>query len=308
MRKEWIAWSLISVLLLPLFIGAAAGFVFVDPAAKIQRITMMINQITQSTNQVAQIAQLADQLTELKGQFQHLKDQAMGTVQALTAPFTELASETTGLVSDGMSWRSQFSGVPGDLADAVSDMGSSGTSLTTSWSSWLQQADTVSVGDISDLFSDQTQDLSNRGRDSWEQSRERADKDVVMNQALADAAAELATALQQAKAALEGLQNQSNVSNTALAQAQLAGAVTTGNLAVAQAQMATYKAAKEATQALEDERYRRAMIGAWTTDQRTAQTALQDRLTAIAADGDAWQERTLLRVPAFYTGQYPPTE
>ena len=300
MRKEWIAWSLLSVLLLPLFVGAAMGLVFTDPVAKAQRILVMANQAAQTT-------QLVDQLTELKAQFQHIKDASMGRIEALTQPFTQLASETTGLVSDGMAWKSRFSGVPGELATAVEEMGSSGTSLTGTWSTWLQQADTVSDADITGLYSDQTQDLAARGRDSWESSRERAEKNVVMNLALADAAAELADTLREAKAALEGLQNQTNVSDTALAQAQLAGAVTTGNLAIAQAQLAAYNAAKEAAEDLEAERYRSAMVGAWTTEQQRAQTALQARLAAIDADRQAMRERVLLRVHPFYTGQSPPT-
>ena len=292
MRKV-LAWTLLIGLLLPLFGVAALAIVVTDVGAKAQRVIILANQATQTTN-------LVDQLTELRAQAQHLKDASMGRVQALTQPFTQLASETTGLVSDGMTWKSQFSGVPGQLANAVEQMGSSGTSLTTTWSRWLQQADTVSVGDITNLYSDQTPDLSNRGRDSWEQSRERAEKNVVMNQALADSAAELATALREAKTALEGLQNQTNVSDTALAQAQLAGAVTTGNLAIAQAQMAAYMAAKEAAEDLEDERYRRAMVGAWTIEQQRAQTALQARLAAIDADRQAMRERVLLRVHPFY--------
>ena len=301
--RKWLARTSTTVLILPLFVGAAAAFVVFDPTAKVQRLVIMANQLTQTTNQVSQITTMVNQLTQLKDQFQHIKDATMGQIQALSKPFTQLASAGTGLVSDGMSWKNQFSGVPGQLATAVSDMGSSGTSLTGTWSGWLQQADTVAVGDITNLFSDQTPDLSDRGRESWEQSRERAEKTVIMNQALADSAAELAKALKEAKDALEGLQNQTNVSDTALAQAQLSGAVTTGNLDVAQAQMAAYKAAKEATQELEDERYRRDMIGVWTTAQQNAQTALQSRLTAIAADGEAWQQRTLLRVHPFYKGE-----
>lgn len=300
MRKA-IAWTVLSILLLPLFVGATWAIIpSVDPVAKVQRIAMMANQIRQITAAATQISTLTNQLSELKAQFQHIKESTLGQVQALTQPFTQLASAGTGIVSDAMSWKSQFSGVPGQLANAVTQMGSSGTSLTNTWSTLLQQADTTSVGDITTLFSDQTSDLADRGRDSWEKSRERADQDVVLNQALADATAELAKSLKAAKDALDGLKNQTNVSNTALAQAQLSGSLTQGNLAVAQAQAAVYKANKEAAQALQDERYRRQMIGTWTTAQQNAQTALQARLTAIAADGDAWQQRTLLRVPAFY--------
>lgn len=302
--KSYIAWGLISVLLVPLFVGSVWAIIpSVDPVAKAQRIIMMANQVRQITAAATQLATLTEQLTELKAQYQHIQDATMGQVQALTQPFTQLASQGTGLVSDGMSWKSQFSGVPAQLADAVSDMGSSGTSLTATWSGWLQQADTVSAGDIDNLFSGQAPDLAARGRESWERSRERADKTVVMNKALADAAALLAEALKEAKAASEDRKNQTNMSNTALAQAQLSESLTQGNLGVAQAQTAVYKAAKEAAQELEDERYRRRMIDDWTTAQQNAQTELRARLAAIDADRDAMRERMRFRIHPFYMGQ-----
>ena len=297
-RKQWIVWSCLAVLLVPLFVGSAAAFVFTDLVAKVQRIILM-------SNQVAQITALSNQLTELKGQYQHIKDATMGQIQALTQPFTSLASQGTGLVSDAMSWKSQFSGVPGDLADAVSDMGSSGTSLTTTWSSLLQQADTVSEADMVALYTDQAPAVSQSAADGWRQSRERADNRMVMNNAVADAAAELAKALKEAKEAIEDLKNQTNMSDTALAQAQLAGSLTQGNLGTAQAQLASYKAAQEVAKVAQEETYRRQKIAQWTTAQQNAQTALQSRLNAIDADRDAMRDRMLFRVHPFYKGQTP---
>ena len=286
---------------MPLFVGSVWALLpSHDPVAKVQRIAMMANQVRQITAAATQITTLTAQLDELKAQFAHIKDATMGQVQALTQPFTQLSSPGTGIVSDAMSWKSQYSGVPGQLANAVADMGSSGTSLTTTWNGWLQQADTVSVGDITTLYSDQTQELSNSARDSWEKSRERADKTVVMNKAVADAAAELAKALLAANKKMEDLKNQTNMSNTALAQAQLSGSLTQGSLATARAQVAAYKAAKEASQELEDELYRRDMIADWMTDQERAQTALAARQNAIAGDRDAMRARMRFRVHSFY--------
>ena len=302
--KIVIAWTLVSVLLLPLFVASAWAFLpTVDPVAKAQRIVMMANQVRQITAAVTTVTTLTNQLNELKAQYKHIKDATLGQVQALTQPFTQLASETTGLVSDGMAWKSEFSGLPGQLATAVSDMGSSGTSLTTTWRTRLQQADTVTQADVTDLFRYETQDLSVRGQESWKKSRERRDDAVVMNQAVADAAAELAKALKAATAAIEARKNQTNVSDTALAQARLSASLTQVNLATAQAQLAAYKAAKEASQALADEEYTRDMIKDWTDNQTTARTALQARLTAIDASRNAMQDRMLFRVHPFYKGQ-----
>lgn len=304
MRKQWIVWSLLTALLLPFCIGSAWALVFVDPAAKVQRVVMMANQLTQSTNQITQITQLMDQLTELRGQYQHLKDQAMGQVQALTAPFTQLASQGTGLVSDGMAWKSEFSGLPGQLANAVSDMGSSGTSLTNTWSTLLQQADTVAEADIVALYTNQPSTLSQAAAEGWRKTRERTDNKMVMTNAVADAAAELATALKEAKAAIEDLKNQTNMSNTALAQAQLAGSLTQGNVATAQAQLAAYKAAKEATEAFQKEQRRRDRLSDWADAQRAAQQNLQDRQAAIQAQRDALREGLRISVNSYYGSSY----
>ena len=53
------------------------------------------------------------QLTELGSQFSHLKEQALGTVGALTQPFTDLSSVPTEFIGAGLSWKNDFTGVPG---------------------------------------------------------------------------------------------------------------------------------------------------------------------------------------------------
>ena len=295
--RHWIAWSFLAVLLLPLFVGSATAFVFTDLVAKVQRILM-------TSNQVAQITTLTEQLTELKGQYQHIKDASMGQIQALTQPFTDLSSTATGLVSDGMAWKSDFEGVPRDLATAVANMGSSGTSLTTTWSGWLEDADTVSENDIVQLHTNQPEALSDRAVEGWKKTRERADKRLVLDHAVAEAAAKLADALREAKDALGDLQNQTNVSDTALAQAQLAGSVTKGNLSIAGAQLAAFQAAKEAAEAYAKEERRRDQLSAWVAAQQAAQTNLQSRLTAIESNRDDMRQGLLLGVHPFYGDSY----
>ena len=305
--RDWIAWGLVSALLLPLFVGATWAFLpTVDPVAKAQRIIMMANQITQISHQVSQLATLTEQLTELKAQYKHIKDATLGQVQALTQPFNQLASQGTGLVSDAMSWKSEFSGIPGQLANAVSDMGSSGTSLTTTWSTLLQQADVVAEADVVQLYSNLPATLSQEAAEGWLKSRERADNKMVMNNAVADAAAELAEALQAAKAAIEALKNQTNMSDTALAQAQLSGALTQGNLATAMAQVQAYKAALESTEAFQKEQQRRERLSDWADAQRAAQQNLQSRVSAIQAQHDAMREGLRMSINPYYGSSYAP--
>jgi len=260
---------------------------------------MMSNQITQITHSVSQLATLTEQLTELKAQYQHIKDASMGQVQALTQPFTQLASQGTGLVSDDMSWKSQFSGVPGQLANAVTQMGSSGTSLTNTWSALLQQADTVAEADIVQLYINQPAALSQAAAEGWRKNRQRADNKMVMTKALADAAAELAKSLKDAKNAIQDLRNQTNLSDTALAQGQLSGSLTHGNLATAIAQLQAYKAGLEATEAFQKEERRRERLSDWAAAQQAAQQNLQTRNSAIQSQSAALRDGLRLRVHPF---------
>lgn len=300
-----IAWTVLSVLLLPLFVASAWAIIpSVDPVAKAQRIIMMANQVKQITQAVSTVTTLTNQLTELKAQFQHIKDATLGEVQALTQPFTQLASAGTGIVSDGMSWKSQFSGVPGQLANAVTQMASSGSSITGTWSTLLQQADAVSEADITSLYTNLPPTLSQEAAEGWRKNRERADNTVVMNNTVADAAAELAEALKEAKDAIEDLKNQTNMSNTALAQAHLAGSLTSGSLAVAKAQLQAYEAALKSTEAFQQEQRRRDQLSAWADAQRAAQQNLQTRNAAIRAQSAAMREGLRLDVNPYYGYSY----
>ena len=107
-RNGVIALSVVLVLaLVP--VPAYAPFA-VDPIAKLQRITMMINQASIITNQLTQIQQFTDKLSEMRDQVAHLKEKALGAYHSLTSPFTSLISAKTELVGTGMSWVGDFQG------------------------------------------------------------------------------------------------------------------------------------------------------------------------------------------------------
>ena len=74
---------------------------------------------------------------------------------------------------------------------------------------------------------------------------------------MSDTASNLMVAAKDAVESYKGLQNNTNVSNTALAQSQIAGTVTQGNLTAAMAQLMAYYAAKDAAEAYEAEINRR---------------------------------------------------
>ena len=295
--RTWIAWGLLSLLLVPLFVGATwAVLPSVDPVAKAQRIVMMANQVTQISTLTEQLTTLTDQLSELKAQYQHLQDASMGQVQALTEPFTELASVSTGLVADGMSWRSDFTGQAAQVVTAIENMGRNGHSISATWRPWLRQAEIVTETDIVDLHATQPPERSQQAVEAWRRNEERAEKELAANHAAAEAAAELAKALKAATEALEGLKTQTNLSDTALAQAQLSGAMTQGNLIAALAQLQSLQSTKEAVKAYEDERERQRMLKKWAKGQKAAQTNLDTRIAAIERDHDRMRLGLLLKV------------
>ena len=118
-KRTWIL-----LLLMPLFVAKAFADLFgiADAAAFAQRVTMIANQGVMLGNQVAQLAAMGGQLTKLTEQFEHIKESTLGQIGAITQPFTDLASVPGQLVGSVMSWKSDFSGVAGELAEAVEQL------------------------------------------------------------------------------------------------------------------------------------------------------------------------------------------
>ena len=86
---------LTAVVVIPLFLIVTltpAHAILGSVLAGIQRYMIIANQITQISNDIVAKVTFDGQLTQMIGQAQHLKEQALGTVGALTDPFTELAS------------------------------------------------------------------------------------------------------------------------------------------------------------------------------------------------------------------------
>ena len=146
---------LTAVVVIPLFIALSttpAHALLGSILAGIQRAQMIINQGLQIYEQKIAKLTMDGQLTELGDQFSHIKDQALGTVGALTDPFTDLASVPTQFIGIGLSWKNDFSGVAAEVTGAVENMGETGKSFRESWAQRLTDADTVSETDILNLY------------------------------------------------------------------------------------------------------------------------------------------------------------
>ena len=278
-----------------------ANAIFGSILAGIQRAQMIINQGVQIYE--AQIAKLTmdGQLSELTDQFSHLQDQALGSVGAITQPFSDLTSRPAQILGSGLSWKDDFTGVAAELASSVEQMGQSGKSFRESWSQRLTDTDTVTESDIVGLLQDYSPEVSGAGTRRYRETRERGDKRLVLDHAMSDSAANLMVSAREAVEAYEGLTNNSNLSNTALQQAAIAGQVTGGNLTAAMAQLLAFQAAREAAEDYEREIERRERLAEWLAAQQRAQANFDTQQADLDARRDAMREGLLFSPHPFYT-------
>ncbi len=293
---------LTAVVVIPLFIvitTTPAHAVFGSILAGIQRAMMISNQVTQIYKDTMAKITFDGQLTQLVDQAAHLKEQALGTVGALTDPFTDLASVPTQFIGIGLSWKNDFSGVAAEVAGAVENMGETGKSFRESWAQRLTDADTVSETHILNLYQGDRPEIAARASRGYLAAREQGDNRLVLDHATSEVAANLMIAAKDAVKSYEGLRNNTNTSNTALAQSQVAGTVTQGNLTAAMAQLMAYQAAED----YEREIARREALAERVAAQQRAEIAFAAHQAGLDARRETLREGLLFRIPALYGGQ-----
>ena len=296
---------LTAVVVIPLFIVVSttpAHALLGSILAGIQRAQMIINQGLQIYEQKIAKLTMDGQLTQVADQFTHLKDQALGTVGQLTDPFTDLASTPTQFIGLGLSWKNDFTGIAQDIASNVEHMGETGKSFRESWKQRLTAADTVSETDILNLFQNSSPEIAARASARYLAAREGGDKRLVLSHTISDTASNLMIAAKGAVDSYEGLTNNTNISNTALAQSQIAGTVTQGNLTAAMAQLMAYQAAKEAAEGYEREIERRLELARSVARQQQAEINFNAQQAGLDNRRDSMREGLLYRVHPLYGG------
>jgi len=232
--------------------GVVAGWV--------QRAIMIVQQVTQIGKATEQIRQFNDKLDKMREQVdmvKDLKDSTLGELGALKAEFTNLFSEPTELVGDTMSWGSEFRGEAREAFDAARSFGRDARSLRESWRTKLADADQVRESDILELYRNLSPEDSQKALESWRRQRQEADTQLVLDHTVADAAAALAKTLQDAQGSIDKLRNQKNKSEKALAQAQVTGIATQGEVLLSLAQLQAWQAARETAKSYQEEVERR---------------------------------------------------
>ena len=290
---------LTAVVIVPLFITLSttpAYGLFGAILAGIQRAQMIINQGVQIYKDTMAKITFDGQLTEMVNQAEHLKEQALGAVGQLTDPFTEMASAPTTFIGVGLSWKNDFTGVAGELASSVEQMGETSKSFRESWSQRLTDADTVTESDILSLYADYRPEIGAKAANRFLAAREKSDNQLVLSHTMSEVSKNLIVAAKDAVESYKGLRDNTNISNTALAQSQIAGAVTQGNLTAAMTQLMAFETAKNAAEDYEREIARRQELAQWVQSQLTAENDFNASQAGIVARRDSMREGLLYRI------------
>ena len=291
---------LTAAVVIPLFLVVSitpAHAILGSILAGIQRYMIIANQITQISNDIVAKVTFDGQLTQMIGQAQHLKEQALGTVGALTDPFTELASMPTKFIGLGLSWKNEFSGIPRGIASNIENMGEDGKSFRESWADRLTDSDTVSESDILNLFQGSRPETSARASRSYLAAREASDNRLVLDHSTSEVATNLIVAAKDAVDSYEKLRDNTNVSNTALAQSQITGAVTQGHLTASMAQLMAFQAAKEAAEGYEDEIERRETLAERVAAKQQSKLLYDAHIAGLNANRQSLREGMNFPIP-----------
>ena len=285
----------------------AAPLYSVDPVAAAQRAQMIANQLLQRlnermqiTHQITQIKQFTQQLTKTREQITHMKEAALGQIGALEESFAELVAGPTDLVVEGMQWQTEFTGSARELVVAAKKL-ASGEPLRESWRKILNQYRT-NQEDISDLLGHLDPRVTARVSDHYRQDQEKADKRRVTTYLVDDSATALIETAVGAQESLQKLRSSTNVSDTALAQAQVAGLATQGELLSSMAQLMAFQAAREAARDYQDELKRRQQWKQWQQRQEAAKELFEKQQADIAASAEGLREGLVYRVPSAFGG------
>ena len=265
--------------------------------AGIQRAQMIINQGVQIYKDTMAKVTFDGQLTQMVQQAAHLKEQALGTVGALSDPFTTLASVPTQFIGIGLSWRNDFTGIPHGIVSNIENMGASGMSFRESWKQRLTASDTVSEVDILNLFQGSRPAIAAKASRSYRAAREASDKRLVLDHSTSEVAKNLIVAAKEAVDSYQKLRNNTNVSNTALAQSQITGAVTQGHLDASMAQLVAFQAAKEAAQGYEDEIERREALAERVAAQQQSQLLYNAHIAGLNANRQTLRDGMNFPIP-----------
>ncbi|MCY3747056.1 MAG: hypothetical protein OXH05_12580 [Acidobacteria bacterium] len=287
-----IRWGLV-VLLVPalILVGTAPAPAIIDLSGP----AIIANQITQIGQAVTMIAHLNSTSSRLQQQLTQLREEALGQIGALTQSIQQLAGDPAKLVDGTVPWTGDFLNPETiQLAGVITELKDAGANtLTTHWRTALANADQVGETDVLGLFPDHP-DSGQAAADALELQRDRVEQQMAADYAAFDAAETLTELIAGAQTSLEDLRGQTNLSGTALQQAQMAGQLTGAEIQVAVAQVVGYNAVRDTLHRQRREVERRRYLSRWTDAEIDVASRLAAHTATLTANAAALETGLLL--------------
>lgn len=249
---------------------------------------IIANQITQIGHQVTLQGKLDDEIDQLR------RD-ALGQIGELTQTIQQLAGDPANLIDGTVPWTGDFLNPETiQLAGVLTDLNDAGANtLTTHWRTALANADQVGEADVLGLFPDHPAN-GQAAAEALRIQRDRIEQQTAADYAAFEAAEALTEFIAGAQTNLAGLRAQTNLSGTALQQAQMAGQLTTAEIQVAAAQLAGYSAVRDTLHRQRREVERRRYLTRWTDAEIDVATRLAAHATALTRNAAALEAGLLL--------------
>ena len=160
----------------------------------------------------------------------------------------------------------------------------------------------MTESDILTLYENQNPGVATRAAQGYVAARQFGDNRLVLDHAMSDVAGNLMAAAREAVDSYGQLQNNTNHSTTALAESQVAGTLTQGNLTAAMAQLMAFQAAKEAAEDYEREVARREALAERAQRLQDARDNLAQQQAGLDARQDSMREGLLFSIHPIYGG------
>ena len=234
-------------------------------------------QATQIGTQLQEILNRVTQYTAQLTQFTRLDCSAQGMATGAEAtPINEAAvvCDTLNMIGAFRDSYQQLLAVPTDLLNTPAPF--------PNWRDVLGAADTVTEADIRNVYPGS----ADRPVAVFQRRRDYADRSVVLAHARADASTALTDALDAAQAAVADLEARNSVTRTALAQTQVAAALTRARLLVALSNLRSHEAAAQAADAYNAEVARRQIESRRLADRAALEAQWAEEQATIAAAAD----------------------
>ncbi len=248
-------------------------------------------QATQIGTQLQEILNRVTQYTAQLTQFTRLGCSAQGMAAGAQAtPVAEAAvvCDTLNMIGAFRDSYQQLLAVPTDLLNTPAPF--------PNWRDVLGAADTVTEADIRNIYPGN----ADRPVAVFKRRRDYADRSVVLAHARADASIALTDTLDAAQAAVADLEARNSVTRTALAQTQVAAALTRARLLVALSNLRSHEAAAQAADAYNAEVARREIASRRLADRAALEAQWAEEQATIAAAADQ-------RIQSMYGGFQIPT-